>query len=140
MLIVFPIGLWGFSLICDLIYYFGSRSVFWSDVAFVTMVGGVIGALAAAVPGFIDYLSLSGASKRMATVHMTLNLIVVAMYIFNLGIRLNTTGGSMLGMVISIVALSILSVSGWLGGQMVYVGRVGVQEPEEARDRTDRAA
>jgi uncharacterized membrane protein len=76
----------------------------------------------------------------MATVHMTLNLIVVAMYIFNLGIRLNTTGGSMLGMVISIVALSILSVSGWLGGQMVYVGRVGVQEPEEARDRTDRAA
>ena len=54
MLVVFPIGLWIFSLICDLIYQAGAHNAFWKGVAFYTMLVGVIGALLAAVPGFID--------------------------------------------------------------------------------------
>src|SRR5438132_12251899 len=90
MLIVFPIGLWVFSLLCDFIYHAGSHNVFWKGVAFYSIVGGVIGAVLAAVPGFIDYLSLrSRRVKRVATTHMVLNLIVVALFLFNLGIRFN---------------------------------------------------
>src|SRR5437016_746357 len=88
MLIVFPIGLWVFSLVCDIVYHAGSHNEFWKAVAFYTMAGGIIGALLAAVPGFIDYLSLTDRrAKQIATTHMVLNLIIVVLFIFNLGVR-----------------------------------------------------
>src|SRR2546426_9004384 len=91
MLVVFPIGLWVFSFICDIVYHAGSYNIFWKGVAFYTMLGGVLGALVAAVPGFIDYLSLSDRRvKRIPTKHMVFNFIVVALFVFNLGVRLNT--------------------------------------------------
>jgi len=64
MLIVFPIGLWIFSLVCDLIRLAGAPGDEWSAVAFFSMVGGFIGALCAAVPGFIDLLFYKGALRR----------------------------------------------------------------------------
>jgi uncharacterized membrane protein len=57
MLIIFPIGLWIFSLACDLIRPAGASADAWSIVAFFSMIGGLIGALCAAVPGFIDLLN-----------------------------------------------------------------------------------
>ena len=43
MLIVFPIGLWNFSLACDLIRLAGASGDAWSTVAFYSMVGGMVG-------------------------------------------------------------------------------------------------
>ena len=121
MLIVFPIGLWIFSLVCDVIYHAGSHNLFWKGVAFYTIVGGVVGALLAAIPGFIDYVSLTNRRvKRIATTHLILNLIVVALFPFNLGT---------FGVVLSIIATALLAVSGWLGGSLVYVHGVGVETP-----------
>ena len=40
MLVVFPIGLWIFSLVCDLVYLFGPANPLWRDMAFYTMAGG----------------------------------------------------------------------------------------------------
>ena len=128
MLVVFPIGLWVFSFICDIVYHAGSYNIFWKGVAFYTMLGGVLGALVAAVPGFIEYLSLSDRRvKRIATTHMVLNLIVVALFVFNLGVRLNPSPDlELFGLILSIVGLGIMAVSGWLGGSLVYVHQVGV--------------
>ena len=58
MLVAIPIGLWVFSLVCDIVHQFGAASENWQIVALYTMVGGIIGALVAAVPGFIDLLAL----------------------------------------------------------------------------------
>ena len=55
MLIPFPIALWIFSLISDLIYGMGWGGIVWKETAFYTMAGGLIGALAAAIPGYLDY-------------------------------------------------------------------------------------
>ena len=60
MLGVFPIGLWIFSLACDLISFTVAAPDVWHTVAFYSMVGGLIGALAAAVPGLIDLLFYKG--------------------------------------------------------------------------------
>ena len=49
MLVAIPIGLWIFSLICDLIRVFGGTSPNWEIVAWYSMVGGILGALVAAV-------------------------------------------------------------------------------------------
>lgn len=142
MLIVFPIGLWIFSLVCDIAYHAGTQNVFWKEMAFYTMAGGVIGALLAAVPGFIDYLTIRDRqTKRIATTHMILNLTVVALFIFNLGIRYNASPNTeVFGVILSIVAIAIMAVSGWLGGTMVYIHRVGVQPARESREEERRIA
>ena len=133
MLVVFPIGLWIFSLVCDLVYLFKPDLPLWRDMALYTMAGGWIGALAAAVPGFIDYLGIpSGAVKSKATTHMALNLVVVMLYAINLWMR---SAGNEVGgwpMVLSVIAVLLLAVSGWLGGDLVYVQGVGVEEKAQA--------
>ncbi|MDP2247605.1 MAG: hypothetical protein Q8J65_05695, partial [Nitrosomonadales bacterium] len=55
MLVVFPIGLLVFSLICDLIALFSADQQVFHTVALYTMIGGFIGALFAAIPGYIDF-------------------------------------------------------------------------------------
>jgi uncharacterized membrane protein len=58
MLVPLAIGLWIFSLVCDLIHLRAGADAVWATVAFYTMGGGIVGALLAAVPGLIDLLSL----------------------------------------------------------------------------------
>ncbi len=68
MLVVFTIGLWIFSLACDLIRLAGASGDAWFTVAFFS----IIGALCAAVLGFIDLLFYKGAPplKKVALIHM----------------------------------------------------------------------
>src|SRR5215831_10421425 len=142
MLVVFLIAFWIASLVADIIYHAGPHNQFWQAVAFYSMAGGIIGALLAAVPGFIDYLSLTDPGmKKIATTHLALNLIVVVLFIFNLGLRYNaSTGTEMFEIVLSIIAIAVLAASGWLGGRLVYEHRVGVSIPREERIIGRRAA
>jgi uncharacterized membrane protein len=142
MLVALPIGLWIFSLVCDVMYHAGPHNVYWKTVAFYTMAGGIVGALLAAIPGFIDYLSLRDRRlKKIATTHMVLNLFVVALFIFNLGLRYNAEASAdTLGVVLSVVGVAILGASGWLGGALVYEHRVAVTESREDRDTQRRVA
>jgi len=130
MLVAIPIGLWIFSLVSDLVYRFGSHNPNWDVVARYTLVAGIVGALVAAVPGFIDMLWLPWGVKRIALMHMSINLTVVALYVVNAWLRRN--GGSDATLWLSFISVASLAVSGWLGGKMVYVHGVAVQEPPEA--------
>jgi len=128
MLIVFPIGLWVFSLACDLIRLAGASGNAWITVAYYSMVGGLIGALCAAVPGLIDLIYYKGGAapvKKIALTHMTINLIVVALYAINIWLRADepsSKGASMsIPVLLSILGVGLLCVSGWLGGQRVHV-------------------
>jgi uncharacterized membrane protein len=129
MLVPIPIGLWIFSFVCDLTFVLGSGVSLWFTLSFWTMIGGLVGALLAAVPGFIDMLSLTAQPKRLALTHMALNATIILLYAINIGTRIQ--GASVAGapLILSVVAIGLLAVSGWLGGQMVYVHRVGVEEP-----------
>lgn len=57
MLNSISIPLWIFSLVCDVIYAVGWGGISWNDMAFNTMAGGLLGALAAAIPEYLDYRS-----------------------------------------------------------------------------------
>jgi uncharacterized membrane protein len=139
MLVPVPIGLWLFSLVADVALRAGWSGPPWSDLAFYTMLGGVIGALIAAIPGFIDYLSIvrlapedpSSNTPTIATAHMSFNLLVVSLYAANLYLRTILPPAAALPMVLSVVGIAVLAVSGWLGGTMVYRRRVAVAEPTE---------
>jgi len=131
MLVAFPIGFFGAVLVSDVISIWGNPA-FWPVMSTWLIAFGVIGALLAAVFGFIDYLTapMSAAAKRTATTHMILNLIVVAVYIAAFFVRYNNPI-STLGYVLTYVGLGILVVSGWYGGHLVYVGLVGTKQPRE---------
>ena len=95
MLVALPIGLWVFSLASDVIRLSGLGGPVWSDVAFYTMAGGVVGALLAAVPGLIDFVAIEEPRvKRIGAIHLTLNLAVVALYGVNLWLRMSAPPGS----------------------------------------------
>lgn len=136
MLVVFPIGLWIFSLICDLIRVAGGAADTWALVAYYAMVGGFIGALCAAVPGFIDLLYYKGGAapvKKLALTHMVINLAAVVLYAVNIWLRSGAGGpgtGFSTPVVLSIIGVAMIFVSGWLGGQMVHVYGVGVEGRE----------
>ena len=130
MLVAIPIGLWIFSLVCDLVLAFGGTSENWAIVARYTMVGGIIGALIAAVPGFIDMLALPAPVKRIAIMHMSINLTVVALYVVNWWMRSRGAEG-LAPFWLSLIAVAMLVVSGWLGGKMIYVHGVAVETPPE---------
>jgi len=139
MLIVFPIGLWVFSLVCDIIYRAGWGPAIWNDVAFYTMIGGIVGALLAAIPGLIDLFSLSGKPKNLGIWHMTINLVVVALFVVNAWLRNISPRDDILPFALSIVGVALLCISGWLGGEMVHVYGVAV-EPTGGIRLEDREA
>ena len=131
MLVPLPIGLWIFSLICDLIYFFGLGGDPFRTVAFYCMVGGVLGGLVAALPGLIDMLSLPAGPKRTAIIHMSLNLTIVALFVVNILLRIANPEVLGTPLVLSLVAVGLLTVSGWLGGKLVFEQRVAVNTGEE---------
>ena len=127
MLVTIPIGLWIFSLVTDLVALKSADPETWALVAFYSMVGGIVGALAAALPGLVDLLSLKDREiKKTALIHMSINLTVVGLYVVNAWLRRegDVVGGTPL--LLSVVAIAMLVVSGWLGGKMVYLAGVGV--------------
>ena len=125
MLVHFPIGLFLLSLLLDLASLaFPSVPHLVGD-SFYAMLAGVIFSLIAAVPGFVDYTDIRSdhPGKRTATTHMILNLIVVAFYGINLGLRSSTINDpkiSLMPLILSLLGITLLSVSGYLGGKLVY--------------------
>jgi len=133
ILVTVPIGAWVASLVFDLV----SR-ITTDGSAFVTgatwLIGiGIVGALLAAVVGFLDLMTIPQRTKahRTALTHMTLNVVVVVLYAVNLGLRQAEDGDatSTVPLVLSLIALGILGASGWLGGKLSY--RYGVRVADE---------
>lgn len=139
MLVTIPIGLWVFSLVADLVALRSAQPQTWALVAFYALVGGIIGALAAALPGLVDLLSLKDRTiKKTALVHMSINLAVVVLYLVNAWLRrgAGAIGGTPL--LLSAIAIAMLLVSGWLGGKMAYLSGVGVStEGTTPAERTE---
>jgi uncharacterized membrane protein len=126
MLVGIPIGLCTFSVFADVIRLFGSGKPVWFDVAFYAIAGGILGALLAAVPGFVDYLSITNDRVRdIAFAHMITALFVVALFGVSLWLRWHGDQG-LLPVAVSGVGLVLLGLAGWLGGEMVFVHGMGV--------------
>ncbi|MGA8763102.1 MAG: DUF2231 domain-containing protein [Candidatus Sulfotelmatobacter sp.] len=136
MLVGLPIGLWVFSLICDVVRLSGGAQV-WSTVAEYSIAGGIAGAILAAVPGFIDYLSIDEAEmKRIATAHLLLGLGALVIFTLDLWLRFRAEERSKLPFALSLLGVIATGIGGWLGGEMVYVKGMAVEAVEQlAKER-----
>ncbi|MEV4253414.1 DUF2231 domain-containing protein [Spirillospora sp. NPDC049652] len=134
ILVTVPIGAWVTSLVFDL------ASRFIHDPAFLTrgsiwlIAVGVIGALAAAVFGFLDLLVIAPGTPafRTALSHMALNLAVTAGYGAGWAWRALSDHYDQVEVwqiVLSLVCLAALGASGYLGGMLAY--RYGVRVADE---------
>jgi uncharacterized membrane protein/nitrite reductase/ring-hydroxylating ferredoxin subunit len=125
MLVHFPIGLFIISLLLDLASLAFPSVPYLVRDAFYAMLVGVITALIAAVPGFVDYTDIRSdhPAKRTATAHLILNLVVVVIYGIDLGVRssaLDELKTPLVPLILSLVGITLLSASGYLGGRLVY--------------------
>src|SRR5438874_3867679 len=131
MLVHFPIGLFFLSLLLDITSFVFPSVPNLVLASFYAISLGLATALLAAVPGFADYTDIrrDHPAKRIATVHMILNLIVVTLYLINLAIRFSADVDLKvhpLAFLLSLVGVALLSVSGYLGGRLVYDDGIAV--------------
>jgi uncharacterized membrane protein len=136
MLVTLPIGLWVASIVCDIVFA-TTHTVFWYDMAYWSMAFGLVGGAIAAVPGLIDYVTTVRHSERARKTgrnHLILNLVVMAAYVVNLVLRGDYAaagGASFAGVTaLSVVSLGVLSLSGFLGGRLVYEHGVGLDRED----------
>lgn len=132
---IVPIAIGGFvlSLIFDIVCLATGQVDPWSTVAYYTMIGGIVGALLAAIFGFVDLMSLpSGYTRKVGITHMVINLTVVVLFIASAYMRHESHSPAGTPFILSVVAILLLLVSGWLGGKMVFEAGVGVSADESA--------
>ena len=129
MLVTVPIGLWIFSLVCDLVFAANGEAQ-WRTTAYLTLGGGIIGALLAAIPGLIDLLnSIPPGSRvrRRAWTHAALNVTALAIWVVSLSAREDPGEMTYLAYATAALGTALVGVSGWLGGTLVYENHVGVE-------------
>lgn len=135
ILVTVPIGAWVASLVFDVASYLQDRPAFLVQGSRWLIALGVLGALAAATVGFLDFLAIPGGTPahRTAVVHLSLNLGITCAYAGNFLWRANLTvhqDPTPVGpLVLSVLSLAALSVSGYLGGKLAY--RYGVRVADE---------
>jgi uncharacterized membrane protein len=143
MLIPFPIGLLVFSLIADLIYLWRGNPIWENYIAFYTLLGGIIGAAAAAVPGLIDWATLTDrAAVKVANWHARVNIFGLLIFIASFYLR--TTSGAtwivnmqMLPIILSCIGVLGLGVAGYLGGELVFRHGVAVNTQPSAAPKAE---
>jgi nitrite reductase/ring-hydroxylating ferredoxin subunit/uncharacterized membrane protein len=91
--------------------------------AAVTLVVGILAMLAAALAGFADYADTDGKARERATLHATLMVTALLLYLVSLAFRLGggTAVVSTAGIWTSILAFLVLASAAYVGGDVVYV-------------------
>jgi uncharacterized membrane protein len=129
MLVVFPLGLLATSFIFDIVFL-ATANVRFADVSFWLIGAGIIGGLAAAVFGLVDFLAIPGETraKRIGAVHGLGNVAVVGLFAVSWLLRYDTIIPSEMPLVFSGLGVALAVVTGWLGGELVDRLAVGVDE------------
>ena len=136
MLVPFPIAFFTATLVCDLVYR-QNGDVFWFAVTQYLLAAGIVMALLAALAGFTDFFGDSRIrGLAVAWGHMLGNLLMVLVQAANWYLRHDQGAQAVMptGLLLSLLAVLIMLVTGWLGWEMVYRKRVAiVEEGEEAQ-------
>ena len=144
MLVAFPIGLVVWTFLSDLIYLATDKNAMWYDIAFYSGLAAWISALAAALPGLLDYLTIvvKTDARNLATAHMAMNVTVVGLFVAASALMWDhaaLSGGDLtLVVILHAIGVGILSVSGWLGGEIVFRRHVAMIPDDLDLERAER--
>ena len=121
MFVHYPIALWTTSVITDAVFYF-SRNTSLVLISKFLIAAGIIGALLAAIPGIIDWWTITNPiGAKTANWHARLNIAAVVIFGASLYLRMKNRGAPLVGWI-------VMAISASLGGKLVYEHRMGVKE------------
>ena len=108
-----PIGALSLTVLFDLLDL--------RDAADISLVVGVLGMVAAAVAGGADYADTDDDPRAAATVHATLMVLSLAVYLVSLWLRLGAAGGDRLASIAAELAgYGLLLAGAYVGGELVF--------------------
>jgi uncharacterized membrane protein len=130
ILIVFPLGLLATGVIFDVIHLVAGNG-YWSEIAYWMIAAGIVGGLAAAPFGLIDWTKIPSGTraKRIGLLHGVGNVVVVLLFAASwLLRRSDPRAPEALALVLSFAGAGLALVTGWLGGELVDRLAIGVDE------------
>jgi len=130
ILIVFPLGLLATAVIFDVIRLVSGNG-YWSEIAYWMIAAGVVGGLAAAPFGTIDWTKIPAGTraKRVGALHGVGNVLVVVLFAASWLLRRDDPRApEALALALSFAGAGLALVTGWLGGELVDRLGVGVDE------------
>lgn len=135
MIIPFPIAFFVSAFVTDLVFLSnGDRN--WAMASYWLLGAGIVMALLAALFGFIDFFGERRIrSLRTAWLHMLGNLSAVLLEVVNFYLRWEAGPEAAVapsGVILSGVVVLLLLFNGWMGWELVYRHRVGIQEGPDA--------
>jgi uncharacterized membrane protein len=131
MLIVYPLGLLSAAVIFD-VFYLVTANPDLATFSFWAMAAGLVGGLAAAIFGLIDWMAIPKGTRarRVGAFHGGGNLIVVLLFGLSFLMRTNRAAylPDTLPFFVALLGAAIALVTAWLGGELVYRLRVAVDD------------
>jgi uncharacterized membrane protein len=131
MLIVYPLGLLSAAVIFDLLYLVTGNEQL-ATFSFWAIAAGLVGGLAAALFGLIDWLAIPRGTraKRIGLYHGLGNLVVVGLFVLSFVTRRDdpTYLPDTTPLLLGLLGVALALVTAWLGGELVYRLRVGVDD------------
>jgi uncharacterized membrane protein len=130
MLIVFPLGLLATAVIFDIIYLVTGNTQ-WTLVAYYMIGAGVIGGLAAAAFGWLDWVGIPGGTraKRIGLWHGVGNVVVLALFALSWVLRRDNPEAPPTGAIVAgLIGVVLTVITSWLGGELVDRLGVGVDD------------
>jgi nitrite reductase/ring-hydroxylating ferredoxin subunit len=108
-----PIGALTVTIVLDLL---NQRAA-----ADVSLVIGILAMLLSAVVGAADYIDTDGRAFQRATIHSTLMVVALVVYLVSLVLRAGNPTDRTVPVVLSILAYLVLNAGAYVGGEVVYV-------------------
>jgi uncharacterized membrane protein len=130
MLIPFPLALWATSFVVDVLFYFLRHPTLLVIAKFM-LAAGCIAAVVAAIFGIIDWLAIqNGEVKKVANWHARLNVVALVVFAVSLFLRIGRYSDFVgrrltIPFLLSFVGVILITISGWLGGELVFRYGIG---------------
>jgi nitrite reductase/ring-hydroxylating ferredoxin subunit/uncharacterized membrane protein len=116
-----PLGAWTVAMVLDLK---GGHNGHEDRAADAAIAIGLAGATGAAVTGLTDWQHTSSEDRRLGLVHGLLNISAATLYATSLALRLR--GARTAGRTIGALGFTVALGAAYLGGNLVYRKRIGV--------------
>lgn len=117
-----PLGAWTAAVVLDALD---------DPAADTALCVGLVGATCAAVTGLTDWQDVDGGARRIGLIHGLLNLTGLALFTASYFQR--RSGNRSAGKALAMVAYGGALASAWLGGNLVYRKKIGI---DHAQDNT----
>lgn len=125
----FPIGLLAGATVVDVLVALGLEVG--PEVASLLLILGLCAAAASVATGFLDFLAIAKdpSVERTAVLHLLCISVALGLYAASLWFRHDTESAALV-LATSLGGAFVLLFAGWLGGQLVYRYRQGVESSE----------